>query len=85
MPSNKALQLSSHSSCNRSVVVFGIERWRFDRATEALWLAAERPVRWTAREICYRGHIPQGDTREPGPGSPKGVRCDISSEASPQF
>jgi len=31
------------------MVPFGIELWRFGRAAEALSLAAEPPIRWTAR------------------------------------
>jgi hypothetical protein len=36
------------------MVPFGIEPWRFGRAMEALWLAAERPVRWAAGISCDR-------------------------------
>ena len=42
---NKALQLSSHSFFPSVRGRFGIELWRFDRTTVALWLA-ERPIRW---------------------------------------
>ena len=42
MQPNKALQLTSHSSLQSNLVKFGIETWRFERAAEALWLAAER-------------------------------------------
>jgi hypothetical protein len=31
------------------MVLSGIEHRRFGRATEALWLAAERRVRWAAK------------------------------------
>jgi len=31
---------------------------RFGRATEALWLAAERPVRWAARRTLTENHVP---------------------------
>jgi len=31
---------------------------RFDRAAEALWLAAERPVRWAAAAVLHRIWIP---------------------------
>ena len=42
---NKALQLTSHSAFQSVRDTVGIERRRFERATEALWLAAERQVR----------------------------------------
>jgi hypothetical protein len=44
----KTLQLTSHSAFASTLVSFGIEPGRFGRATETLWLAAERPVRETA-------------------------------------
>jgi hypothetical protein len=43
-----SLYLPSTARFNRSAVSFGIEPGRFDRAAEALWLAAERLVRWAA-------------------------------------
>ena len=39
---NKALQLTSHSEFQSALVPSGVEFWRFERATAALWLAAER-------------------------------------------
>jgi hypothetical protein len=39
---DEALQLTSTTCSNRPVIRFGIELGRFDGASEALWLAAER-------------------------------------------
>jgi hypothetical protein len=36
---------SATARSNRAMVPFGVELRRFDRATEALWLAVERPIR----------------------------------------
>jgi len=41
----KALQLTSHSALQSSVLLLGIELRRFGRVAEALWLAAERATR----------------------------------------
>jgi len=40
------------------VIPFGIALRRFERAAEALWLAAERPIRWAAeRSVSSRASV----------------------------
>ena len=50
VPPNK-MQLTSHSASNRSMVPFGSHMALQAGHGGAVWLAAERPVRWAARMV----------------------------------
>jgi len=51
---NRPLQLTSHSAFQSTSGRVWRRTWLLRSSAEALWLAAERPVRWAARAVADR-------------------------------